>query len=200
PKYRGQGPNVWPIANGDAETGQTIHWLDEGIDTGDIIAQKAMPLLPTDTGATLGEKLERLGAELFIETWPLIASGTAPRIKQDDSQATYSVAPKRKHARIDWSKSAEEIGNLCRAFTSGKGAWARIGGKRLYVWEAEPYRGEPALEGDTPGQATGVTGKGVVVQTGGGSLLLVRTEVTQGGTDLLTALGGGLGSVPIILG
>ncbi len=200
PKYRGQGPNVWPIVNGDTETGQTIHWLDEGIDTGDIIAQKAMPLEPKDTGGALGEKLERLGTELFIETWPLIASGAAPRIKQDDSQATYSVAPKRKHARIDWGRSAEEISNLCRAFASGKGAWARVGGKRLYVWEAEPHRSEAKPEGGKPGQIHEVTGRGVAVLTGEGSLLLTQTEVTQGGPDLLTYLGGCVGGLPVVLG
>ena len=200
PKYRGQGPNVWPIVNGDTETGQTIHWLDEGIDTGDIIAQRAIPLDPEDTGATLDKKLVDLGVELFIETWPLIASGKAPRIVQDDSRATYSVAPRRAQARIDWGKPAREIANLCRAFTSGKGAWARIGGKRLYVWKAQPYNGGLTLDRGEPGRVLAVTGRGVVVQAGDGPLLLTKTEVTQGGPDLLTYLGGAVGKVPIVLG
>ena len=71
PKGRGQGPSTWPIVYGDKETGQTIHYLDEGIDSGDIIAQRVMPIEPDDTSATLGAKLEDLGFKLFTETWPL---------------------------------------------------------------------------------------------------------------------------------
>ena len=200
PKYRGQGPTTWPIVHGETETGQTIHWLDAGIDTGDMIAQRAIPLAPDDTGSTLNKKLVDLGVELFTETWPLISSGVAPRIVQDDSLATYSVAPKRKHARINWSKSTREISNLCRAFVDGKGAWARVGGKRLYVWKAVPYRGRLKFEAGAPGQVLAVSGGGVVVQAGDDPLLLSQTRVTQDGPDLLTYLGGTVGAVPVVLG
>jgi len=200
PKYRGQGPSTWPIVHGDKETGQTIHWLDEGIDSGDIIGQRAIPVDPGDTSATLGAKLSDLGVELFIETWPLIASGKAPRIKQDDSQATYSVAARRVHARIDWTRTAVEISNLCRAFTAGIGAWACIGEKRLYVWQAEPYTGHLTFETKELGQILAITGRGVVVQVGDGPLVLAKTQVTRDGPDLLTYLGGAVGVVPIILG
>jgi len=201
PKYRGQGPTIWPIVHGETETGQTVHWLDEGIDTGDIIAQRAIPIEPDDTSATLDAKLVDLGVELFIETWPLIASGQAPRIKQDDSQATYSVAPaRRSHSRIDWTKTVVQISDLCRAFTAGKGAWGRIGGKRLYVWKAEPYTGDPPLEPGAPGQILAITGRGVVVQAGDGPLLLTQTQMTQKGRDLASFLGGAIGTVPVVLG
>lgn len=199
PKGRGQGPSTWPIVYGDEETGQTIHYLDEGIDSGDIIAQRAIPIEPDDTSATLGAKLEDLGFELFTETWPLIASGKAPRIPQDDSQATYTVAARREHARIDWTKTAVEISNLCRAFTAGLGAWARLGGKRLYVWKAKPYTGNLTFDTKQPGQILAVAGSGIVVQVGDGPLLLTETQVARGGPDLLTYLGGIVGTVPIIL-
>jgi methionyl-tRNA formyltransferase len=200
PKYRGQGPTTWPLVNGDTETGQTIHWLDEGIDSGDIIAQRTISIQSDDDSNTLNTKLVDLGVELFIETWPLVASGKAPRIKQDDSQATYSVAPKRKHARIDWKKSAREISNLCRAFKAGKGAWARVAGKRLYVWRAKPYKGKVKIEDGLPGQVLAVTESGVVVQAGDGPVLLTETQVTQKGPDLVTFLSGAAGTVPIVIG
>jgi methionyl-tRNA formyltransferase len=200
PKGRGQGPSTWPIVYGDKETGQTIHYLDEGIDSGDIIAQRAIPIEPDDTSATLGAKLADLGVQLFIETWPLIASGQAPRIPQDDSQATYTVAARREHARIDWSQSGIDIHNLCRAFTAGKGAWSRVGGKRLYVWKAEPYTGDVEFEPGVPGQVLGVVGRGVAVQAGDGPIVLTGTQVTQEGPDLLSYLRGTIGAVPVVLG
>ena len=135
-----------------------------------------------------------------METWPLIASGKAPQIPQDHSQATYNVAPRREHARIDWKKNPLEISSLCRAFTAGKGAWARIAGKRLYVWESEPYTDEPKFESGIPGQILAITGKGIVVQVSQGQLLLTRTQVTQEGPDLLSYLNGAIGSLPVILG
>ena len=189
PKGRGQGPSTWPIVYGDKETGQTIHYLDEGIDSGDIIAQRVMPIEPDDTSATLGAKLEDLGFRLFTETWPLIASGKAPRTLQDHSQATYTVAARREHARINWTKTVVEISNLCRAFTAGLGAWARLGGKRLYIWEAEPYTGDLILDTRKPGYILAVTGNGIVVQAGDGALLMTRTQVGREGPDLLTYLG-----------
>ena len=201
PKYRGQGPSTWPIINGETETGQTVHWLDEGIDTGDIIAQKAIPIDPEDTGATLGAKLADLGVELFIETWPLIESGRAPRIPQDDSQAIYSVAARRQHARIDWQKSAERIRNLVRAFTRpGRGAWTRIGGKRLLVWEVRPLEQPLSAEGKVAGDILGVVGGGPVVLTGDGQLLLTSTQVGRGGPDLASHLGQIVGQLRTHLG
>ncbi len=200
PKYRGQGPSTWPIINGETETGQTIHWLDEGIDTGDIIAQKAIPIDPEDTGATLSAKLTELGIELWKETWPLIASGKAPRIPQDDSQATYSVAPRRSHARIQWTDPAWRIHNMVRAFTRpGKGAWARVAGKRLYVWKSQVLE-EPLARSGKPGEILSITGRGVIVQTGEGQILLRDTQVTQEGPDLITFLGRTLERIPVILG
>ena len=199
PKGRGQGPSTWPIVYGDTETGQTIHYLDEGIDSGDIIAQRAIPIDPDDTSSTLGAKLEDLGFKLFTEMWPLIASGKAPRIPQDHSQATYTVAARREHARIDWTKTAVEISNLCRAFAAGLGAWARLGEKRLYVWKSEPYTGDLTLEAKCPGHILAVTGSGIVVQAGDGPLLMTKTQVGRDGPDLTTYLGSMADVTPIII-
>ena len=147
----------------------------------------------------MGAKLEDLGFDLFTDTWPLIASGDAPRIPQDHSQATYTVAARREHACIDWTKTAAQISNLCRAFTDGLGAWSHLGEKRLYVWKAEPYTGNLALEEKQPSQILGITGRGVLVQAGDGPVLLTETEVGRGGPDMLTYLGGMIDTVPVIL-
>ena len=200
PKYRGQGPTTWPLYRGDTETGQTIHWLDEGIDSGDIIAQRAIPIEPDDTSSTLGRKLVALGVELFRETWPLISSGKAPRVPQDDSQASYTVAARPAHAVIDWTRTVVEVGNQVRAFTAGYGARTQLGERRLYVWETKPYEGELALEPGVPGQVLGVADSGVVVQAGGGPIVLTRTSVGKTGPNLLAYLGGALGAVPVVLG
>jgi len=202
PKYRGQGPTAWAIINGDTETGQTVHWLDEGIDTGDIIAQKAIPIAPDDTGATLSERMQDLGIGLFQETWPLIKSGDAPHIPQDNSQAIYCVAPRSRHARIDWHKTPTGIRNLVRTFTRpGRGAQARINNDRLRVWEVKvPERPLSFSKEILPGEVLAVTGEGVLVQTGGGQLLLADTEVGRNGPDLFTYLGRAGGQFRIILG
>jgi methionyl-tRNA formyltransferase len=201
PKYRGQGPSTWPLYYGDDETGQTVHWLDAGIDSGDIIAQRAIPIEPEDTSRTLGRKLEALGIELFCETWPLISAGTAPRIKQDDALASYTVAARPRHAAIDWTRTAQQIANQVRAFTAGYGARTRVGEKRLYVWESTPYAGSLAFDDVLPGQILAVAGAGVVVQAGDGPLVLARTSVgTKDGPDLVTYFGSILGTLPVILG
>lgn len=200
PKYRGQGPTTWPLYNGDTETGQTVHWLDAGIDSGDIIAQRAIPIEPDDTSRTLGRKLETLGVDLFVETWPLISAGKAPRCKQDDSLATYSVAARPRHAVMDWSRTTVELCNQVRAFTVGLGARTRLGERRLYVWKAKPYAGTVALGPGVPGQVLGVAESGVVVQAGDAPIVLTHTSVGPDGPDLLTYLGGALGRVPVVLG
>jgi methionyl-tRNA formyltransferase len=200
PKYRGQGPTTWPLYYGDTETGQTVHWLDEGIDSGDIIAQRAIPIEPKDTSRTLGRKLEQLGIELFVETWPLISAGKAPRVKQDDSLATYSVAGRPRHAVIDWSRTAVELCNQVRAFTAGYGARTRLGERRLYVWSAKPYQGALVVEPGVPGQILGVAESGVVIQAGDGPIVLTKTSVGREGPDLLSYLGGALGAMSIVLG
>jgi methionyl-tRNA formyltransferase len=200
PKYRGQGPSTWPIVNGDSETGQTIHWLDEGIDSGDIIAQRAIPIDPEDTGTTLSEKLTELGIELFTETWPMISAGEAPRIPQDDDEATYSVAPRKTHRRIPWEEPAERIHNRVRAFTHPRrGAWTELGGETLCVWDAVATDRGPEASEAVPGQILAVLGDGVVVQAGEGRVLIREGSVGREGPDMVSFLGGLSGRVDLIL-
>jgi len=188
PRYRGQAPSIWAVANGDEEAGQTLHYLDEGMDTGDIIAAKSIPISPDDTGYTLGLKLEDLGVELFKEAFPAVLAGTAPRRPQDDSQATVCRAPRRSDARINWNKPAQSVANFVRAFTRPlMGAFTELGGRTVRIWEAavvdEP---EPWHESSLPGDIIGVGKSGPIVRCSDGAVVLQDFEVD--GVDDETAL------------
>ncbi|NPV08854.1 MAG: methionyl-tRNA formyltransferase [Anaerolineae bacterium] len=188
PRYRGQAPNIWAVANGDTVSGQTMHYLDEGMDTGDIIARKEIPVDPADTGYTLGAKLEDLGVELFKEAFPAVLNGTAGRQKQDDSQATVCRAPRPHDARIDWTRPAPAIANFVRAFTRPyMGAFTRLGGLTVRVWSSRPAPELPWQADAAPGDVAGVEAEGPIVRCGQGHLILTDFEV-EGIQDRSSAL------------
>ncbi len=116
PHYRGANVLNWVLVNGERETGVTLHYMDEGIDTGDIIIQKKIPIGLLDTAFTLRGKLHRAGCELLSELWSLLEAGAPiPCHKQDDARAAYYRRRKPEDGRIDWSLSEKEIYNLVRA-------------------------------------------------------------------------------------
>lgn len=187
PKYRGQAPSLWAVANGDTVTGQTMHYLDEGTDTGDIIAQKSIPITPEDTGHTVGAKLEDLGVELFCEAFPGVLDGTADRRRQDNSLATVCRSPRPVDLRIDWRQPAEGVANFVRAFTRPvAGAWSRFGGLKMRVWAARPTQ-TGSGGGTMPGEVVGVAAGGPVVRCGTGAVVLTDFEV-EGVDSRATAL------------
>jgi methionyl-tRNA formyltransferase len=138
PKYRGGAPLVWAIINGEAETGLTFFYLDEGIDDGDIIAQKKFSIEPEDTIRELIVKTTDAALSVIKEYLPKISDGTAPRIKQDHSKAT--VVPQRKpeDGLIDWNWDSKRIKDFIRAQTKPyPGAYTVIEGKKITIWDAE---------------------------------------------------------------
>ena len=204
PKYRGQSPSTWGIVNGDTEGGQTIHYLDAGIDSGDMIAKRAIPIEPDDTGASFGRKLIDLGVELFQDTYPLIKAGAAPRTPQNDEEATYCVAARPSHGQIDWTKSAAEIYSLARAFSDPpRGAYTYLGREKLMAYWCQVAEETLPFEGQLPGQVLALAGGGALVQTGSGQVVLTRAawEKAAGG-DAGAGLNPllGLQGVPCILG
>jgi len=175
PRYRGQAPSIWAVANGDTVSGQTMHYLDEGVDTGDIIAQKSCPVTDEDTGYTLGAKLEDLGVALFKEAFPMVLSGNAPRQPQDDSLATRCRSPRPSDLRIDWTKSALGVRNFVRAFTAPMaGAYTRAAGLTGRVWEVRPTSDDERWPSGRPGDVVGVAPSGPVVRCGDGCVVLRR--------------------------
>ncbi|MCX7877349.1 MAG: methionyl-tRNA formyltransferase [Ignavibacteria bacterium] len=138
PKYRGGAPLVWAMINGEKETGISLFYFEEGIDEGDIIAQKRIGIEENDNIRTLIEKTKNLALEILTEYIPMISEGTAPRIPQDHTQATYFPQRKPEDGEIDWSWDAERIKNFIRAQTKPyPGAYTIINGKKITIWEAD---------------------------------------------------------------
>jgi methionyl-tRNA formyltransferase len=126
PRWRGAAPIQAAIASGDRETGITVMYMDEGLDTGDILLQRTIDIRQDDTGGSLHNRLAQIAPEALLESLELLAQGRAPRVPQDNALAT--VAPKlnREHGRIDWSKPAEVIERKIRAFNPWPGAFTTI--------------------------------------------------------------------------
>src|SRR5216110_1490347 len=109
PRHRGAAPIQAAIAAGDRETGITVMYMDEGLDTGDILLQRKIDILPAETGGSLPARLAKLAPNALLDSLRLLAEGNAPRIPQDNILATYASKLKREDGRIDWSEPAEAI-------------------------------------------------------------------------------------------
>lgn len=171
PRWRGAAPIQYAIFHGDRETGVTTIFVDEHMDTGDIILQRTEPIQPDDTSATLHDRLAKLGATLLVETVQLLSSGRAPRVKQDETQATYANKLTKEDGRIDWTKPAVHIERQIRAFDPWPGAYTFLGDTMLKIWKAEVIAQEQGL----PGQITGD-----LVATGAGALRLLEVQPAGG--------------------
>jgi methionyl-tRNA formyltransferase len=128
PKYRGAAPINWAIANGEQETGVTIMQMDEGMDTGPMLATRTVAIGIQETAPELSSRLSELGAELLSETLPLVATGGLRPMPQDDRCATYAPLLKREHGLINWTMSAKEIANRVRAFQPWPGMFTNFRG------------------------------------------------------------------------
>lgn len=126
PRHRGASPIQAAIREGDAETGITIMWMDEGLDTGDILLQSPIPILPTDTGGVLHDKLAVLAPAGLMSALALVEQGTAPHIKQEDALSTHSRKLERAHGRLDWTRSATELERLIRAYHPWPGTYCLV--------------------------------------------------------------------------
>ena len=168
PRYRGPSPIPMAILAGDTETGVTIMLMDEGADTGPILAQRAIPIEDHDTTGTLTAKLAALGAQLLVETLPAWVRGEITPQPQDERQATYCQKWRKEDGRIDWSAPAGQIWRQVRAFQPWPGAYTFWAGnllKILEVWPiAEEKREAPAGHVvDVAGEPAVVAGDGLVV-------------------------------------
>ncbi|SRR6266498_1482105 len=126
PRWRGAAPIQAAIAAGDAQTGTTVMYMAEGLDTGDILLQRGIDILPTDTGGSLHDRLAQIAPEPLLEALQMLAKGNAPRIPQDNTLATYAPKLTRDDGKIDWSEPAEIIERKIRAFNPWPGAFAEI--------------------------------------------------------------------------
>ena len=158
PLYRGASAINWPIIKGEKETGLSIFWPDNGLDTGDILLQKKTPISDTDTlGSVYFDRLFPMGVDAMMESVDLVKAGKAPRIKQDHSKATYEGICGPGNAHIDFGKPWEQIDRLIRGCNPAPGAWATINGAKLKIFDATPL---PARD---PKGIAGKIGEVVVV-------------------------------------
>ena len=142
PKYRGAAPMQRAVMNGETETGVTIMYMAEGLDTGDIISQEAFPIGPEDDFETVHDRSAEVGGKLLVKTIADIANGTAKRIPQDDSLATYAAKIEKTDCKIDFSLDARVIDPIIRGVTPIPGAFAYLGGKMLKIYKAKPTEGK----------------------------------------------------------
>lgn len=178
PKYRGAAPIQWAVLNGDKTTGITTMYMDKGMDTGDMILQEEVAIGENETTGELWNKLAKLGAKLLVETLEKIEDGTAPRTKQNDSEATIAPMLKKEMAKIDWeSKTAEEIKNLVRGLNPIMGAYAFFYGKKIKFWKVEVSNSEANSKNQKPGTVLASDSKkGLYIQTKKGILSILEIQ------------------------
>lgn len=129
PRHRGAAPIQAAIASGDIETGITVMYMDEGLDTGDILLQRKIDILPTDTGGSLHDRLAQIAPDALLESLQLLAKAIAPRVPQNNAFATYAPKLNRNDGKIDWAERAEVIERKVRAFNPWPGAFTTVAAK-----------------------------------------------------------------------
>ena len=210
PAYRGAAPIQWAIINGEQHTGITIMQLDEGLDTGPMIARRELPILEDDDTLSLTNMLSYVGAELMVEVLAqLERDGSLPKEAQDPEKASYAPLIEREMARIDWSKPAEKILWAVRGFQPWPKTFTSLKGRELKITGAEACATEWVPESAfderiKPGTVVEIfKGRGFVVRTGGekGLVLVTRVQppdkpemgaqdfVNGGGLEIGTVLG-----------
>ena len=182
PKYRGPSAINWPIIQGDTETGLSIFWPDNGLDTGDVLLQKKTPISFEDSlGSVYFDRLFPMGVEAMLESVDLVKAGKAPRIKQDESQATYEGRCGADNARIDWGKPWRQIHNLIRGCNPAPGAWTTLDGKTLQVFEAKPLPArDPKGIAGKMGEIVAVEADGFTVVCADGRIKVLRVKPSDG--------------------
>jgi methionyl-tRNA formyltransferase len=177
PKHRVGSAISWAIINGETKTGITIFWPDRGVDTGPILLQKEVEISPDDTvGSLYFEKLFPLGVEALVEAVELIKKGAAPRIPQDESQATYEGFCAEKDAIIDWSAPIDRVYNLIRGTNPQPGATTYFHGKKLKVFDARLIHD---TAGGLPGQIVDAGAESLAVSLRRGAILIKRVQLSE---------------------
>ncbi len=177
PKYRGAAPIQYAILNGEEFTGVTIMQMDEGVDTGDILAQRKVPIEKDETGESLFHKLSAAGAELLMETLPRIEAGSITPVKQDEREASHVRMLTKEMGRIHWEKDAVTIERLIRGMNSWPSAYCSFHGKTLKIWKAEVSETPGNVEEDSrAGEILFITKDSIHVRTGRGILKLKEIQ------------------------
>lgn len=174
PKYRGAAPIQWAVIDGETESGITTMQMDEGLDTGDMLLKKVIPLEETETGGTLFEKLSSAGAELLLETLDGLEAGKITPQKQGESPTAYAKMLTKEMGNIDWTKDALSIERLIRGLNPWPSAYTRVQGKTLKVWTAKVLKENSEKE---PGTVIKSGKDGLFIQTGDGILNITELQL-----------------------
>jgi methionyl-tRNA formyltransferase len=179
PRHRGPSSINWPIISGEKRTGLSIFWPDNGLDTGPILLQKDVDILDTDTlGSLYFDRLYPLGVAALLEAVDLVRAGTAPRIPQDETQATYEGWCKKEHVQIDWQKPLQDIWNLVRGADPQPGAWTTNGGRTVQLLDATKIVGGAAA--GEPGEVVAIDTGGLTIAATGGQIRVARVRSDGG--------------------
>ena len=174
PKYRGGAPIHRAIINGDKKTGVTIMYMDVGMDDGDIISQREIPILDTDNLETIQDKLSILGKELLLDTLPSILDGTNQRMSQNKEEVSFAYNITREEEHIDFSKSNWEIFHLIRGLSTVPGANATIFEHEMKIYDSIPL--DKNYPNKKNGEIVDIDKRGIIVSCGEGSLLLLSIK------------------------
>ncbi|HEX4884775.1 MAG TPA: methionyl-tRNA formyltransferase [Casimicrobiaceae bacterium] len=178
PRWRGAAPIQRALLAGDPATGVSIMQMDEGLDTGPVIALADVPIEPRETGGSLHDRLADAGAALVVEVLRRIErGGTIEAAPQPEDGAVYAKRIDRDDARIDWTRDAEAIDRQVRAFDPVPGAFTTLDGAPLKVWKAAPAA---ATAQALPGTVLDASSRGIVVACGRGLLIIEELQPASG--------------------
>jgi methionyl-tRNA formyltransferase len=178
PKYRGAAPIQAAIVAGDRETGITVMYMDEGLDTGDILMQSRIEISPNEAGGSLRDRLGKIAVEALIESLDLLSKGAAPRIPQDDTLASYAPKLTRDQGKIDWTELAVVIERKIRAFDPWPGTFMLFDGpggrsQKLKIFRASVLPGEQSA----PGKILRADQEGILISAKSGAVLLGEVQL-----------------------
>jgi methionyl-tRNA formyltransferase len=178
PRHRGAAPIQSSILSGDVTSGITVMYVGEGLDSGDILLQKSLPIRRRETGGSLHDRLAKLAPEALASALEMLVRGAAPRLPQVEEQATYAGKLDRDSGLVHWTESCWQIDRLVRAMDPWPGAYtllsiAGLPSRRLKLHRVLPIHRRTGA----PGQVLGSTKRGLVVGTGAGSVLLLEVQL-----------------------
>ena len=178
PKHRGPSSMNWPIIRGEKKTGLSIFWPDKGLDTGPVLLQKEVEITPDDTlGSLYFGKLYPMGVEAMVESVRMVRDGSAPKIAQDHSQATYEGWCRAEDVMIDWKRPVEEIYNVVRGGDPSPGASTTLDGSQVGFFRASRLDGDTGRPG---GEVVEVRDGGFTVAAEGGAIFVGRVQPARG--------------------
>ncbi|HUJ87956.1 MAG TPA: methionyl-tRNA formyltransferase [Burkholderiales bacterium] len=180
PRWRGAAPIQRAILAGDRESGITIMKMDAGLDTGPILAQRAVPIMENDDAGTLHDRLAVQGAEMIVAALSALETGRASYTPQPAAGVTYARKIDKSELTLDWSRPAQELARAVRAFRPIPGASSTLEGANVKIWEASVVEGS-----GEPGRALAVDQNGIVIACGQGALVVTRLQ--RAGGKRLTA-------------